>query len=746
MKRVILRPAVLLAVLLTVFAVNIQAQDLNSATLLTRSEQYDKAEAMFQQLIQKEPANSKNYFFLGENYLADYFADTISNSLTVAAKSAKEIYQKGVEANSNDPLNYIGLAKVAYYIGDDKTAAEMRAKAKSFLLPYKNLKKIVPPAKDYAYTLAKIAESYIKDGEVDTSLALPLIREAIKIDNKNRDVYLIAGDIYITINDGSKAISYYNQAQFADPQSPTANMKIGNIYVKGKALQVAIPYFEEAIKLNANYAPAYRELGQLYSSAGRFDQSKEYFKKYLDLTAGNIPAKTRYVNALFYSKDYDGVIKNVEEIFAVDKSRTYMNRIAGYSCYEKNPPDYDKALAYMETLFKTVAPERILWKDYYYMARILLKKNQDYPKMVEELNTLKSQLEKEKSKYASTATASEKAKIKIGLDELTNMVANLEKDVAKADAEIDRGFGEYAKVLNYKPGDKNLLNEIAINYYNYKRYEGAARTWAKLIDPTKDNTDDLMRIGRAYYNGEKFKTADSVFNAVTIKSPNYVPAYLWIANTYSKMDPDTKRGLAKPKFEKLIDVAKVDSVKNYAAMMDAFGYLSYYHMMNDNFIKSKGYYNRMINLNPNNKEYKIRGYNGIGSVELRSTSGEKTNEGRLPYLSRAAEAYNKILAMDPMNSSAKSQLNYIREFEASIKKGINPNEIKGVIKNSAGAIIPYASIRVKDTAAEMMSNTKGVFKFEIPQGSEVLIISAKGYKSQEIPITKSRIYNVTLLQ
>ena len=37
-----------------------------------------------------------------------------------------------------------------------------------------------------------------------------------------------------------------------------------------------------------------------------------------------------------------------------------MNRIAGYSYYEKTPPDYDKALAYMEELFKTVAPERII--------------------------------------------------------------------------------------------------------------------------------------------------------------------------------------------------------------------------------------------------------------------------------------------------------------------------------------------------------------------------------------------------
>ena len=37
----------------------------------------------------------------------------------------------------------------------------------------------------------------------------------------------------------------------------------------------------------------------------------------------------------------------------------------------------------------------------------------------------------------------------------------------------------------------------------------------------------------------------------------------------------------------------------------------------------------------------------------------------LPYLSRAADAYNKILAIDPTNASAKSQLNCIRDFEAS---------------------------------------------------------------------------------
>jgi tetratricopeptide (TPR) repeat protein len=745
MKRSFYKKGLILAALTAgMIANSIQAQDLASALLLTKSEQYDKAGTMLQQLIQKEPANSKNYFFLGENKLLEYFADTISNSLALATKDAKGIFQKGVDANAGDPLNYVGLAKVAVLLNDDKTAADMRAKAKSFLLPYKNIKKIVPPAKDYAFTLAKIAESYIKDGEVDTAAALPLIRQAVCIDPKNPDIFLIAGDIYILAHDGSNSIKNYNLAQFLDPKSPTAAMKIGNIYVRGKSLQAAIPNFEDAINLDANYAPAYRELGQLYYLAGRLDQSKTNYKKYLDLTAGNIPAKTRYVNALFYAGDYDEVIKNVEEILAVDKSRSYMNRLAGYSYYEKKNADYSKALFYMEELFKTVPADRILPKDYHYMARILMKKNMNYTKTADELTGLQQQLQKDKAKYNS-ASAADKAKQKAGLDELTAKVEKLTTDVSNSKKEIDRGFQQYSKVLELKPQDKGVISEMAFNYNLFKRYNEAAKSMAQLIDPAKDDFDAYMKVGRAFYNGENYKAADSVFNIILKKSPNYLPAHVQIARTYSKMDPDFKMGLAKAKFEKVIDMAEKDSVKNENEMGEACSYLGYYFMSKDDYKTSKDYYDRLISLNPNNKENKIKGYNGIGSLELKMVGNEKTNEGKLPILARSAEAFNKILAFDPNNVSAKSQLSYIHEWESLVKKGINPNEIKGVVKDAAtGAVIAYASIRVKDTAAENLSNGKGEFKFEIPQDSEVLIISARGYKAQEIPITKSRVYNVSL--
>ncbi len=736
MKRLILSPVVFLAAILgVVTCYSVKGQDLNSAITLTRSEQYDKAEEMLKQLIQKEPANSKYYFFYGENILQDYFSDTISNKIATYANAAKVQYDKGVAANPNDPLNYVGLAKVAFFNQDNKTADEMRAKAKSFLLPYKNIKKISPPAPEYAFTLAKLAESYISDDfKVDTALALPLIREAIKIDSKNKDIYLIAGDIFNIKNDGTNSIKYYNLAQEYDPKSPTANMKIGSIYLKAQAFTAAIPCFEKAIELNVNYAPAYRELGVLYSKARRFELSRQNFAKYLELTKGNIPAQIAYVKSLYFAGQWDEVITEVEKIFAIDKSKAYLNRLAGYSCFEKK--EYDKALGFMETLFKTVSPELIIQRDYLYLARILLMRNLNYQTLTRENDRLETQLDTEKKKYAAAATAAEKAKIKPNLDTLVNRNARIDKQIAAADAEINKAFEEFAKALTFNPEDKTLLTEIANAYYRFGRYDQAAKTWSKIIALGKNEAKDYMQLARWYYTGEKYKSADSVCNIVLKMDPNYLEAYVFIARSNTKMEPDPKAGLAKPKFENVIEKAKVDSVKNSGIMMEAFGYIAYHYLQNDNIEKAKEYFGRMVTLDPNNKEYKIRGYNGIGQAETKAAGNEKTIEGKLPYLAKARDAYNKTLEIDPANESAKASVKYVQTYEAQVKARINPDELKGTVKGAGGEPLSNASVRVKDTAAETYTNAKGEFKFEIPMASEALIISAPGYKPKEYPVQR----------
>lgn len=732
MKRLSIKQILFVACLFSLLiSSNIKAQELQTAITFIKSEQYDEAEAAFKQLIQKEPAVSKNYFYFGETYLLSYFADTISNSLKESTDLAKEQFKLGINADSLNPLNYIGLAKVSFYLGNDKEAAAYRAKAKRQLPSYKKVKNITNP-KDYAFTLAKLAESYIRNGKVDTSKAFPLMREAITIDPKGADVFIIAGDLYFIIKDASNSVKHYSIANNHDKTSPTANMKIGSIYMKAKNLNNAIPYFEQAIALNANYAPAYRELGQLYSMAGKYDKSKEYFKKYLELTKGNIPAKIRYVNALFYAKEYDEAVTNVEEIFSIDQKRTYLNRIAAYSSFEKDPPSYDKALFYMDRLFKEMPADRIIQKDYTYYAKILLKKNADYPKNVQNAEKLERDLERNQDRYEK-AKGDAKDKIKVQIDTLATQISRLKQQIAADDLELDKAFVAYKKAFEMTPDDKYLLNDIAVNLYNYKRFNESAKHFEKMIALGKTEANDYLQVGKAYSQAKNYTKADSSLAILIQKYPDFVQGYVWMANTYAAMDPDNEKGIAKPKFEDLINKARVDSVKYSSDIFNAYRFMGGYYFEQKDYAKARDYYNLIVNLSADKKEYKTIGYNSIGLTYYASREFDK-----------AIEAYNKTLEVDPKNQNA---LVSIKNIEIAMKQpASNPNEIKGVIKDVFGGPIVNASVRVRDTAAEGWTNANGEYKFEIPSGSEALIISAKGYKTKEVTITKARTYNISLEQ
>jgi tetratricopeptide (TPR) repeat protein len=720
----------LILILLFVCGVaGLRAQTLDEAITATNNEQYDKAEQILQDLAKKSPS-SKVFYRLGENTMLNFFADTISNSLKAVAAEAKQQFEKGIAANASDPLNYVGLAKVAAYLGDNQAAADMRAKAKSFLLPYKKVSKI-PNPQDYALTLAKLAESYIVFDKVDTAAALPLTREAALIDPKNSTIFIITGDIYFLVNDGSKAIKNYNTAQDLDLKSPIANMKIGYIYYKGRNLMAAIPYYEQAIALDKNYAPGYRELGQLYSLAGRFADSKKYFETYLQLTNQNIPAKIRYVNALFYSKNYADVIKNVQDIFAVDKSRVYLNRIAGYSSYEQG--DYAGALKYMEELLSKLPADRILKKDYIYLARIIVKKNANYAKLATDLEKANNELVRLKEKNESLKGPKEKERV--SEEPLTAKVAELQAAADVQAKEFGKAFDAYEKAITFADEDANLIQEKANIQFANKFYTEAADTWKRLLAKGKDSEDNYLKIGKAYYQGKDYDNAEALFDQMIAKYPNNITAYSWAANNAAAKDPDSKAGLAKEKFVALIGKAATDSVKYANEIFDALRFLGYNALQADKNDLAKAYYNRMLNLAPDNKDFQIKAYVSLSTMYI-----SVGNYGS------AAEVNNKILALDPNNASAKSNLQYIQALQSNTgaKVKANPNEITGVIKDSAGNPIPGASVRVKDTAAEMWTNGKGEYKFTMPEASTILVISAKGYSTKEVPVTKSRVYNVTL--
>jgi tetratricopeptide (TPR) repeat protein len=525
------------------------AQNLETAKAYTLSERFEDAQNAFEALLKAQPGNGDVYFYYGENFLYEYFSDTIYGSAKASAADALRYFKSGVAADSNNPICYVGIGKVALMMKDVAQAEKYFTKAQSKFPGKTNKASTVTPEKQ-ALTLAKIAEAYVLiDRKKNITKALGLLEKAVTLDPKNPEIYLIYGDAYIEGNDGSNAISQYKMAQELSPKSPSAKLRLGNLWIRAKNYTEAIGYYKEGIDIDSTFAPAYLELGILYSKAGQLEKSLYYFKKYDEMST-NVSAKIKYVNVLMESKKYDEAIKKLDEISKTDTSRNDLNRAYAISYFETNK--FDKALISSEKYFKKSTPEKIKFVDYSYYGKSLSKNNKD-----------------------SLAIIS------------------------------------YLKAYDLDTSNYDVLSDIATSYNRLKKYSDAARYYEmKLAKPTdKPRYADQYKLGLVYYNlgqSEKnievWKKADASFKVITEGKPDFMngKAYFYRAIITSMVDTLTNTIEAKPLFEKYITFGIADSVKNKSELISCYDYLAYNYFKIKDFCNARMYWQKILFLDPKN--------------------------------------------------------------------------------------------------------------------------------------------------
>lgn len=518
-------------------------QDLKTAINMTNQEQFEAADEAFNALSKSAPADGKIYYYSGENQLASYFIDPTNISFKSIAKKANERFNKGIAANPNEPLNYVGLGKVALIQNDKAIADENFAKAESFL-PAKR-KKSALSKPEQTTLLVQIADAYVQVGSKDSSLVFSLLRRAEALDYKNPELYLVRGDYWFyTLNNGSRAAENYKRSQDFAPQSKRARVRLGQLYTRIRSYQDALNYYQEAIDLDPSFAPAYLEMGFLYAKMDKQEESKANFKKYLDLSSSNIAAQRRYANMLIQTEDYKGAITQIHQIMVKDSaSFNDLNRALAYSYYEVK--QYPLAKYYIGKFITNAPEEKITAQDYLYYGRILVKEGQD----------------------------------SLGI-----MKLNQAFDLDTANVE--------------------LLNEIASLYLKSKKYEDAGNTYKMKILHSKGNVNDYYRMGRAYFDAKNWTEADSAFAKVNRLSADFEPAFLFRARVYSNLDPDTKEGLAKPFYEIVVEKASADSVKYSKDILEAYNYLGYYYLVNKNYCESLVYWDKIVAIDPTSENAK----------------------------------------------------------------------------------------------------------------------------------------------
>lgn len=616
MKTITMR--MMLAALLSVIAFSrVQSQTLEEALKLMKNERLEDAYNMLREVIKNESNNADAYYYLGEIVLKSYINDPYSNTLEEAVKEAKASFQKGLEVDSTKMLNNVGMGMVALMAKNDTVTADYYFTKVEKTIPSK-YKKFT----DYDFTLLiKLAQAQLYSPKPRYQKALAYLEKAKaasvdlgtrtkKLSNEKPEVYIALGDVYLEMNDASSAVANYNKATFINPDLAEPIVKIGRLYMRSRNLQAARNNFDQAKEIDSTYAPLYRAYGELYlMSSGTAQFAKINFRKFLELSGNNVPAKIQYVNSLFKSKDYKECLENIEEILAYDKSRNYLNRVAAYSAYEMRPPDYNKALYYIEEFFKNTTPEKIISKDYAYYGRILLK------------------LKDKDTSYVSKA------------------------------------FDNLMKAYNIDSTDVELITDIAYNAYYNKLFPLAIRMLQKKIELGQGQSSDYMLMGKAYYQlaqsasdtavqNVNYRAALAVFSQLTRNEPDNVQAYLWIANTSYSLDPEGKQGLALPQYLKVIEVASNDTVKNAAELYEAYRFMGsyYFYSAKPDYDKAEQYFSKLIYLDPKKDQWKIMGYSSLAVLYTKKKE-----------YSKALDMYNKILALDPGNTDVKKTIDALKK-------------------------------------------------------------------------------------
>ena len=570
----------------------ISAQDLQAALKLSQSERYEDADAMYKQIIQASPANSDAYFYYGENILKAYIADPYSNSLNDVAVEANAQLDKGVNADTSNPLNYIGKGMVILLEKNDTAAADVFFNKAEWSLP-KKAKKFT---EKNVTTLIKLGEAQLYAKEPRYQKAIAYLESAKLIAESNTDIWVTTGAIYEAQGNASAAIFNYNKAVYINPKLVVPLVKIGSLYMRSKNLEDARTNFEKAREIDSTYAPTYRCLGEMYGLAGLDNLSILNYRKFLELSGNNIPAKVQYLISLFKAKRYTETVTVAEEILQYDNTRNYLNRIAAYSCYDKKPADYEKARTYMETFFKNSPPDKIIVKDYTYYGRILLKLND------------------------STLT--------------------------------DMAFTQLKKGYLMDTTDMDLVADIALNAYVSKKYDITIEMLNIKVNNKTADTKDFMTLGKAYYQAQQYSQAIAVFDKVLNLEPGNMQAYTWKASTLIAMDPESKEGLAKPVYETMIQKALADPVKYKNDLFTAYSYLASYYLYSakpPEYANAENYYRKIIDLDANNNSWLIKGYTSLGTIYLEKKEYAKSREFYRTVLKYDAKNANALARIDWLN-------------------------------------------------------------------------------------------------
>lgn len=464
-----------------------------------KSGQPDRAKIILERTLNdSETKQAESYYYLGEI------------AFPTSKDSAMMYFEKGIAADPEFALNYIGKGKVIMGKPAANDEKSVKAAIKAGEKELKAALKIKGAKKDPAVALAYVEAYY--DNNLPYQEAVNRFYEKLLADYA--PYYVFLGDIEAQKEEWGEACKNYELAfQWYDTTCVEAYIKFAGIYFRINP-DIAIDNVLRLLQMRPNSAIAQRELAESYYRADKFNEAVQAYETYMQNPTAFQTDRPRYAALLYYDKQYEKSLALSEELLETFPDNIMLKRLVMYNTYELK--DYVSAIKAAEDLFST--PNATFnSRDYVQYGKLLLALGQ-HDKAIEAL---------EKAVEIDPTRLELYKELMTGLQKAGNYMRRAEvQDL-------------YVKQLAAVEQDKTQDYFIAGRYY----YMAAARAFQ-----ANDTTTTNVAAAKA----------DSCFAIVVEKAPEDYRGHLWRASSTALLDPERKTGIAIPFYEKAIEVILQD--------------------------------------------------------------------------------------------------------------------------------------------------------------------------------------------
>ncbi len=461
----------------------------------------------------------------------------------------------------------------------------------------------------------------------DVAAASAELALAVKLEAKNVKVLVEAARALFSekSKNTDAAWNYLNRAKLAKKDDFEVKMAWGDYYLTfPDSGGSAVNNYEDAALLNPSSGRPHERIGEIFFRNKNYSDSKAAYEQSINKDMQYAPAYRGLGELEFQAKKYKAAAENYSTYLQIaDVTIEAQTRYASFLFLSD---DYEKANQEIAKIQKVDASNPILYR---------------------------------LTAYGNFEQGKKAASKEEGDSLFNSALQSMNLFFAKANpAKIIVNDYEYAGRINAKTGNTDaavesfkkaisldstkrteLWGEIGDVYNKARRYNDAAVAFeTKNSYLPKVSAADYFTVGRAYYFAKNFVSADSAFSKVIAAKPEAYLGYLWRAKTNAQTDTALQFMEATTFFKQflmMVDTSTADKSKFKKDQQDALSYLMTYNVQKDNIPVAKEYAAKVLALDPlNSTAQRIINFQGTSRKQTvpakGSTPAATTPKGTKP--------------------------------------------------------------------------------------------------------------------